>query len=340
MDRDTLRQVRDAVLEQHRRRYGGSEPPTWWRERVQASASALLAAKVADLVDVDPLIVALETSLDSADVQSGAQALARLVLRELAARLGTRAESLADVAGKDTLAALDELLARPDVVDEALLADLARDEALERVMQDVLFDALKEFSERVNPFVADWGLPALLDQLPLFGKGTLRKAFDAMRGDFDKRLEPEIRKFLKTFARKSLERMVELTLKNRGEPGHVAMRQHLARTLLERPLRDLCWPVDDPRLALAERVTEAAISAAASHALVRGLVTEAVRELHARWRERSVAEVLAELDIPPPPLDPWVDASWPLARTLLTSEPLLAELASLLDEAHEAFVAS
>lgn len=339
VDRDTLRGVRDAVLEQHRQRLEQAEPPVWLTQRAEQVVQLLLDTGVADLVDPKRLKDGLLTGLDVARVRESAIPAMRFVMREASGRLVSREASLAEVLGPEALGALNELLARPDVVDEALLADLARDDALEQLMQDVLFDALKEFSERVNPFVAEWGLPALLDQLPLFGKGTLRKAFEGMRGDFDRRLEPEIRKFLKTFARKSVERMIELTLRNSAEPAHVAMRQQLARTVLERPLGELCWPPDDARLSLAIRIAEGAMVSGASHALTRALLDETIDELWQRWQQSTVREVLEELAAEPPPVAPFVEAAWPLIRTVLLSAPVLAELGALLDEAHEAWLA-
>src|SRR5262249_37749361 len=135
-----------------------------------------------------------------------------------------------------------------------LLREALENEAAEEVMRDVLYDALKEFSEKVNPFFADWGLPSLLKKLSPFGLGAMSKGFDSVRVEFDRRLEPEIRKFLLGFSRRALKNVADFTIDKADEPEFVAIRKRLVHFLLERRVAELCPEPDDGRAAMARDI--------------------------------------------------------------------------------------
>ena len=108
---------------------------------------------------------------------------------------------------------------------EDLVHRVFEDEAAEEVLRDVIYDALVEFNDSVNPFFADWGLPSLLKKVMPIGSGTVIKSIGAIRGEFDKRLEPEMRKFLLVFVRKSKKKIAGLIVSKGSDPKFIALRQ-------------------------------------------------------------------------------------------------------------------
>ena len=112
-------------------------------------------------------------------------------------------------------------------------------------MRDVIYDALVEFNESVNPFFADWGLPALIKRFMPIGSGAVLKSMSAVRTEFDKRLEPEIRKFLLGFSRKSKKKLADFIVSSAGDPKLVALRKSIVAFFYEESLAQITQNVDD-----------------------------------------------------------------------------------------------
>ena len=91
---------------------------------------------------------------------------------------------LGDFVPAKARARIDKLLEKMRTVNEKLVRQLIEQEAMEVTLRVVIFDALKEFNEKFNPFVADWGLPGLLKGLGRFGLSPLTKSIDNVRLEF------------------------------------------------------------------------------------------------------------------------------------------------------------
>src|SRR5262249_39299037 len=152
-----------------------------------------------------------------------------------------------------------------------------------------LYDGLKEFSEKVNPFTAEWGIPSLLKRLSVLGAG-LGKGLDSVRAEFDRRLEPEIRKFLAGFSRRGLRGMVALTMAKNDLPKSVALRKRLAAWLLEQQLGELARGADEETIALGQEIgldiAAAELGREALRARRRALIEEALASV----KDQTMAE--------------------------------------------------
>ncbi len=340
IDRQTLRELRDAMVAQARQWLSDDRAEQAWGAFSRDAFAAMLATPLGELVDGDALAAAIAAAQAEVFAEGTLRPALRFAVQDTMERLSVLDEPLSDLLGERGREAVVTLAAHPEVIDQSLMRALAQDEAMVAAMKDVLYEALMQFSERVNPFVADWGLPRLLDQLPLFGKGTLRRAFQSTRADFDKRLEPEIKKFLKGFASKSTQQLVALLLDKRGEPELMAMRQHLVELMLDRRLSELCWSPDEPRgQQLSDAIIEALIGAL-SHSSTHRELEQAIRQLIARWADQPLGEVLDELGIAPPDVTPFAVTSWLAVRAVLTSDAALDGLARAIDGAHDAWLTS
>jgi hypothetical protein len=192
----------------------------------------------------------------------------------------------------------------------------------------------------VNPFTADWGVPAVLRRAGPLGMG-LGKGLDSVRVEFDKRLEPEIRRFLHGFSRRGLRRMAEFTIQKGDEPRFIAVRKRIAAWVLEQSIADLARRADPEALALAHAIglDMSARGVSSPHAAARRrAVIEAAIEA---WRDRTVSEVLAELGVTfTPDLDTLAAATWPAVRAALSTPAARAWLRSLVEEFYDGEIAA
>ena len=197
----------------------------------------------------------------------------------------------------------------------------------------MLDDALDEFSRKTNPFTAEWGLPSLLKRMgPLsLGLGAFAKGIEAVRDEFDKRLEPERKRFLQSFARRSLDLAADFVVRRSDEPTFVAARKELLAWLLEQPVAEVVSPSGD-------RVTELVLDAAEATARHVNAMESTKRKrratiemLFAAHKSQSVEAALAtygakvSLDY-----DAITDAVWPAVLVALDAPAVDAFLDDLV----------
>lgn len=304
-----------------------------WRASLASGYAELLSARVGDVIEPRALADAVDAALSSEAVRATLRPLAKAALK--AAREEARAsrEKVGEHVDALARAKLDRLLERPKLFPDRLARELIKEEAVEEVMRDVLYETLKEFSEKVNPFFADWGLPALLKKLSPFGLGGMKKGLEAFRGEFDRRLEPEMRRFLQGFAGQGLRRMVEQMIAKSDEPKAIAVRKHLAAWMLEQEVASVVASLDEEGAALVDDlaldVGERALSSEAFKKRRRALI-EAAFEAH---KDRSLKDALGAFGATAPPdVDALARATWPFVRATLATPTARAWFARVIDE--------
>ena len=299
-----------------------------WRDNVLAGARVLLATRVADLVDADKLATVLDALLEPEVVEEALRPAATAAWVMTEARLRSDQRAVGSYLEAAQKAALDRLVSQPGMLPERLWREAFANEAAEGVMRDVLYDALIEFNTKVNPFFADWGLPGLLRKLSPFGLGGMSKVLDSVRAEFDKRLEPEIRKFLKGFSRQALQRSLDYTIDNADTPEFVAIRKQLVTWVLGQRVGELCPPPGDVRATAARDVT---LDIGAHLARDQALAAErrdTLEELCALHGKQTLSEAMKSYGVDGEALLPvavaFAEATWPAVRAALSSEPLRA----------------
>jgi hypothetical protein len=340
VDRNDLQSLRDFQIAQARAWLAGEAARATWIEQTRRGFERVLDLRVDQLLER----ASFERMVAAAMATEVLDGLARPLVGFLFDQVTDAARSiptpLGDLAGEEARRALETLVEHPEVVDARLVRAITRDPALEGMMRDVLFEALVAFNERSNPFVASWGVPALLDALPRLGRTAIRGTFDRVRAEFERRLEPEMRRFLEGFARQSLDHTIDRFEEKAAEPEVVAARRHALDVLLSEPLRDLVWPPNDARHEAARAAVEALAVHLVSTAEVRKAVEAHVDAMWSRFAHRTLREALEELSITPPDPEPFAAACWPALRSQLVEDALLAELGKAIDATHEAWLAS
>ncbi len=309
----------------------GREAAELWRNNLEAIYDAILQTSVGDLLSPKTTADAVEMAFSKESLERGALPASRLVWILLLGQLRDDKRRIGDYVSDNGRDALEELVTRPDVVPERLLREVFEDEAAREVTGDLIYDALREFQDKVNPFFAEWGLPALLKKLGPFGFGGMGKVFDSLRGDFEKRLEPEMRRFLTTFTGRGAKRVANYVIDHAGDRSFIALRKRLVRWMLDQTVASAVASAGQP---LLDRAYEVATELGA-HALDldsvrsrRRLVVEQLVALHA---SQKLGEALAQYGIAVrPDFDLLATLTWPFVRTALSSEAGAAWLRSLV----------
>jgi hypothetical protein len=271
------------------------------------------------------LVSQLDAALTQPVVRGLLSPIVREVHRRVVAALRTDETTLGTFVAEAARRAIDELLARPDIVPQPLVRKIVDEEVVEEIMRDVTYDALREFNDTVNPFFADWGLPALIKRFLPIGSGAVLKSMTAVRGEFDKRLEPEIRKFLLGFSRKAKVKLADFLVGHAADPKMIALRKSVVAYFYGESLQAITKDIDDDaRMAIDEAAEEIVLTVLANdHARTR-LVAE-LDKLLAEHGDETVGAWLARIGVTErPAFDALAAVLWPYVKLALESPPARA----------------
>ena len=313
-----------------------AEAEAEWRQNLPAVWADLLSTKVSALVDPAAAAAALDAVLTSEVVERAARPLGKailpLVLRELRVEPGKAGEHVP----AETKKKIEALLARPASFPDRALRELAEQEAVQTVMRDVLHDGLKEFSEKVNPFIAEWGIPSLLKKMSVFG-GAMTKGLESVRHELDRRSEPEIQRFLTGFTKKGLRRMVDSITASATEPSGIALRKHMLAWALEQEIAAVAKEIDAESVALGQEIVMDIVAAEFDRDGRRAQRKRLIEEGLSAAKDKTVGEVLLELGVMfVPDFEAIATATWPIVKVVATGPAVTGWLTKMVREFYEA----
>jgi hypothetical protein len=306
-----------------------------WRDNLEALYDAILAVPVGRLLHPRTTSDMVESALSPEVIANGARPAARLAWILLLGQLRDDKRRIGEYVSDEGREALEELAARPDVVPERLIREVFEDEAAREVAADLIYDALREFQDKVNPFFAEWGLPSLLKRLGPFGLGGMGKAFDSLRGEFEKRLEPEMRRFLASFTGGGVRRAASYIIDHAGDRAFVGMRKRILQWVLDQTVAGTIASAGESLLNRGQEIGEEIAAHAAGLDSVRARRRLVVEQLVALHADQPLGEALAQYGITArPDFDLAARFTWPFVKAALSSEAGKAWLAALTAQNH------
>lgn len=329
-----LETVREKQLAFFLERMTSEKAKAEWQAHIAAGIETWLDTPLERLTTPEALGKAIDAAMSRDSFARAIRPISRSVHLENVRRARKDKTKLGHYVPKSAREKIEAVLARPNKGAERLLRQVLAQDAMEETMRDVLYDALKEFNERVNPFVADWGLPGIMKKLGPFGFGPLAKSIEGVRTEFDKRLEPEMRKFLQGFSRKALDKTGDLMSKGSSGPGKWGeLRKAVVQWVYDQEIRELMGDVDDEGASL----THGAVLDVLEHSHGLEDVTkhrqESLAAFFAQHGKDPLRKVLADHGgAPVIDAGALAEATWPAVRALLSSEPVAAQVCKLLDE--------
>ena len=284
----------------------------------------LLTLRIRDAVDPATIADALLAALTADSIRSFFAPVARDLHRRVLASLKTNRKSLGDYVPADARLEIEALLARSDLVPDALVRKIFEEKVIVDAIDDTLYEGLLQFNTTVNPFFADWGLPAILRRMPI-GGAMILASMEAMRAEFDRRLEPEIRKFLAAFSRRSSDQLTQMFLASSGDPKLVELRRNLVGFLYSQSIAELLAGVDVEMVSLGARALEHVVVEVLDRELSSRNLRDALERFVGDHGDATVGDWLREIGASGrPDLERWADLAWPQVRGVVRS-PLVRD---------------
>jgi hypothetical protein len=285
----------------------------------------LLSRPLREVLDPKTLVPAGASVLSNEAVRGLLAPILREVNRRVVTALRSEDTLLGDYVSKEARDAIDALIARPDLVPEELIRKIFDADVTEEIMRDVMYDALLEFNESVNPFFAEWGLPALIKRFMPIGSGAVLKSMSALRTEFDKRLEPEMRKFLLGFSRQSKKKLADFIVSSAGDPKMVALRQSIVAFFYAETLAQITQNVDDDARMEADEAVLAIVLEVLRKDRPRERLLAELEKLLAEHGDGTVGAWLTRIGVTErPELEKLAELLWPFLRLALESPPARA----------------
>ncbi len=339
LSKETLNEIRAAHVSFLHARLSSEAAREDWVRSFRAGYAWALTLEVRDVVDPAALSGGLTDALTASSVKGFFAPVARAIHRRVLASVKHDKTRVGDYVTAEARLAIDTLLDKPDLLPERLIRTIFDQEAIEEAIRDTLYDGLSEFNESVNPFFADWGLPALLKRMPI-GGGALLKSMGAMRGEFDKRLEPEIRKFLLAFSRTAKGKLADFVIRKSDDPAFIALRKNVVLFLYTQSTGELLAGVDDVAARHAETAAELVALELLKHERPRAQLRTAIEEFLRDVGPTTLGAWLTDVGaVGEPDLDAFAALLWPHVKRVVESPVARAFFVKVTDEFYDSLAA-
>ena len=260
-----------------------------------------------------------------------------LVPAHQALLLQLREEStrLEECTSEESIKILEQIVESPNFIRSEWIECFFTEKAVEEVLSDSLYSALRDFST-IIPRLVLRNLPTGRFS-PLGMAGNLT---EKLASQLEKVIEPEIRSFLSAGSQKAIRRACDFTVEQLESKTSVQMRVNLLRFALRQTFSFHLGVLTDHDLEqLASSLEKQMISLPLNQPITEFL-NQQRRQFYASHKHRTIAELLGDLG----PLlsassDKFAELSWPLVSSLLASSELRGWMDSFLDELLDEFEA-
>lgn len=313
---DALKREHLAFLERQLGAIGNRED---WLRACRDGHGSLMTRTVREVASSDALAGALGSALTPASVRDFFGPLLRDLHVDVVAFLKADETRLGDYVPDAARRAIEALVERPDLIPAPLVRKLFEQQAVQDAIYDTLHEGLTQFNTTVNPFFAEWGLPAFLRRMPI-GGGMILASMEALRAEFERRLEPEIRKFLTPFSRRATGQLADVFLAKSSDPKFVDLRKNLVVFLYSQSLAELFERVDERAAGDAGAAVEIILVDLLERDRLVPMVRDAFDSFVDEHGDETVGEWLESIGASGDGLvERWAELSWPLVERALAT---------------------
>ncbi len=327
------------------------------RRLLEGLVEGALDGPLAELLPEPVFARSLDALLDGSRAEALAKMANRLMVEPVTERLGADPLPVGRHLDPASRARIEALVLRwpldPEWVDVAF-----SQRATEALFAETLVEALRDFSERI-PAVVQGLAPAPLRGLA----GRLQEAAGGvggrMRDELQRRLEPEIRRFVQAGTRRLLDGAAHFVKTGMDREGSDEARRSLLGHALDRSLQQYLAPLDEAARADLRAVLEAVLQKPEARAELKAEVLAVHRALLERAEGGSIRDLLSAHQVVwprtdaegangpreeaadgsaffRPDYDAWLDALWPAVVAGLSTPRARAALLSVATDLLEA----
>lgn len=304
----------------------GAQAEEAWTATLRVGANVVFDQSFESLVPRIALIELLEAHLEDERARGQANLLAGVIAPTVVRRFRQDVNPMGRWLTDEGKKALLDLVSEADLIDTQWIRTLFREPAMEVLVADTLLASLKDFSSIVPRLVQGLAASTLGRFAKLGGLGSLGGGLGGrLVEELERRLEPEIKKFVQGGTRRALEGAARFSVDHVDDPVSVESRRNLVRFVLDQPGQFHVNKVTDARLDAVRRIALEVAAAVQQSPESRQIVREVVETFYDTHGATRVRDFFAEAGISAdPPFEQWGRATWPIVRGVLMHDEVRA----------------
>ena len=305
--------VREDEREQHpmslwlRERLTGPRGRQDWDRLVEASWEKIVATPLRVLVPPAEARALFEANRDPERMAEFVRPVVKTILPRIIERHRGDTAPVGRWVPDSARGAIERLVSRPGLVHEDWIRALFRQRVVEAVMADALYRGIRDFSTimpRLILSLMPTGRFATLGGAGAIGKRVVE--------ELEKRIEPEIKNFLKGGTKRALNRAADFAVEHSDDDAALAFRKNVVQFVLSKSPKFHTHAVTDEMLEELQPIAEMVAKHVAEREETQKLVEQAIAEVDKDFGDKPIGEILKELGIEQAPeLKAWAAVTWP-----------------------------
>lgn len=305
-----------------------------WRRLIEGSWDHVLDQPLSSFLgeELDAFVEAHLTEERAVDVVRPA---IRLVLSAMVVEARRDDAPVGRWVPEEARAKLMALVSKEGAVDRRWVEHLFAQRAMEEVVTDTLYKALRDFST-IIPRIVQSLTPSAIGKLAKLGGRATGNVGGRIVEEIERRLEPEIRKFLDKGGRRALDGAARFTIEHLDDPISIEARKNTILFALAQTPAFHVEQLDDDALQVIDEVAEAIARRVASLEDSRRIARSVVERFRLEHGRKPLASWLETIGVEQrPAFDEWAALTWPYVKQMLTSPETEAFIDALAAEAVE-----
>jgi len=223
---------------------------------------------------------------------------------------------------------IERLVMRPGAVDPGLIRAMFKDKANEAMLADTLTATIKDFSTMIPKLIL-----SLVPKGPFGVLGGASNIVTKLVEEVERRLEPEIHRFVAGGTKRALERAADFAVAHADDATSVEQRRNLLRFLWAQSGQMHVKPIDEIAFHEIELIGRDIARHIAERPETKVMVKTAVDRFYTRYDAGTVGQVLDAHHLTiRPPIEAIAESTWPALQTLHVLPIVQAWREALIDE--------
>ena len=290
-----------------RERLTGPQGRKDWDRLVEASWNQIVETPVRTLMPPEQVQALVEVYLQADRMEELVRPVVETILPRVIQAHREDSAPIGRWVPDSARGAIERMVSRPGMVHEEWLRALFKQRVVEAVMADALYRGIRDFSTIMPRLVLSLmptGRFAKLGGAGAIGKRVVE--------ELERRIEPEIKTFLKGGTKRALLRAADFAVDHRDDSAALAFRKNVVQFVLSKSPQFHLHAVTDDVLEDLGPIARQVAKHVAAREETRTLVKQAITEVDRDYGDKAVGEVLREIGIDSSPdLKAWASATWP-----------------------------
>lgn len=286
------------------------------RRLVERGYQALLEARLDAVFPRSAADLVVAAVLKSERLVDLVRPSAGVILSQIAAEMKSDARPLSRFVPPEAEDAIERIAARPGLVDPRWIKAIFQEKAIEAIVADTLYSAIRDFSTVLPRF--------FLGLLPTRGLGVLGTAAGLggkIMDEVEKRIEPEIRSFLVGGTKRALDRAADFAVAHADDKTSLELRRNLVHFVLKESPAFHARPLEPVVLADVAVIAEAIAARVGESEEIKERARVLLDRFYAAQGAAPVRDFIAALGVKlEPDLDVIAEATWPFLDLFLQTE--------------------